>query len=128
MSNLVAVRPIHNDADLTAALARINEICRAVPGTAEGDELDVLATLVVSYEREHYPVGPLNPIEAIRFALDQKGLRDKDLIPYIGSQSRVSDVLAGRRALTLGMIKKLHDGLGIPLECLIADAQTGSGS
>jgi HTH-type transcriptional regulator / antitoxin HigA len=121
MSNLVTVRPIHTDADLTGALARINEICDAKPGTPEGDELDVLVTLAVAYEREHYPVGPPNPIAAIRFALDQNALKDKDLIPFIGSQSRVSDVLSGRRGLTITMIRRLHEGLGIPLECLVAE-------
>lgn len=124
MSNHVIVRPIRTDADLTDALARINEICAAEPGTPDGDELDVLVTLAVAFEREHYPVGPPNPIAAIRFALDQRGLKDKDLIPFIGSQSRVSDVLSGRRTLTLAMIRRLHEGLGIPLECLVSEAST----
>ena len=119
MSHTITVRPIETDEDLAAALKRVEQIIGAKRGTPEGAELDVLGTLIVAYEKEHYPIEALGPIEAIRYALDEAGLKDKDLIPYIGPQPRVSDVLAGRRKLSLNMIRRLHEGLGIPLESLI---------
>jgi HTH-type transcriptional regulator/antitoxin HigA len=119
MSHAVTVRPIRTDDDLTAALERAGQIINARRGTAEGDELDVLSTLIVAYEREHEHFEPLSPIETIRYTLKRKGLKEKDLVPYIGSPSRVSDVLSGRRRLNIAMIEKLHAGLGIPFERLI---------
>ncbi len=119
MSHPITVRPIENDEDLAAALCRVEQIIGAKRGTPEGAELDVLGTLIVAYENEHYPIEVLGPIDAIRYALDEAGLKDKDLIPFIGPQPRVSDVLAGRRQLSLSMIRRLHEGLGIPLESLI---------
>ena len=119
MSHAVTVRPIRTDEDLTAALERAGQIVSAHRGTAEGDELDILSTLIVAYEREHERFEPLGPIETIRYTLKRKGLKEKDLVPYIGSPSRVSDVLSGRRKLNLAMIEKLHAGLGIPFERLI---------
>jgi len=126
MSHAVTVRAIETDEDLAAALRRVEAIIGAKRGTPEGAELDVLGALIVAYEREHYPIEALGPIEAIRYALDEAGLKDKDLIPFIGPQPRVSDVLAGRRQLSLGMIRRLHEGLGIPLESLIQPSGASS--
>jgi len=124
MCHVVTVRPIETDEDLTFALKRVEQIIGAKRGTREGAELDILGALIVAYEREHHPIEALGPIEAIRYALDEAGLKDKDLIPYLGPQSRVSDVLAGRRQLSLSMIRRLHAGLGIPLESLIQPTTT----
>ena len=88
-------------------------------GTPEGDRLDVLVTLVEAWERQHYPLGFPDPIEAIKYHMDQKGLQPRDLIPFIGSRNRVHEVLNRRRSLTLNMIRRLHEGLGIPAESLI---------
>jgi HTH-type transcriptional regulator/antitoxin HigA len=91
----------------------------AKPGTDEGDELDVLATLVDAYEAEHFPMDSPDPVEAIRFRMEQLGLERKDLEPFIGSRARVSEVLNRRRGLSLKMIRALHEELDIPLEALI---------
>ena len=88
-------------------------------GTPEGDHLDVLVMLVEAWERQHYPLGFPDPIEAIKYHMDQKGLQPRDLIPFIGSRNRVHEVLNRRRSLTLNMIRRLHEGLGIPAESLI---------
>ena len=92
---------------------------RAKRGTPEGDRLDVLVTLVEAWERQHYPLGFPDPIEAIKYHMDQNGLQPRDLIPFIGSRNRVHEVLNRRRSLTLNMIWRLHEGLGIPAESLI---------
>ena len=91
-----------------------------MPGTDEGDELDVLATLVDAYEAENFPIKSPDPIEAIKFRMEQLGLERKDLEPFIGSRARVSEVLNKRRGLSLKMIKALHEELDIPLEALIS--------
>ena len=93
----------------------------AKANTPEGDELDVLATLVEVYESKHFPIHAPNPIEAILFRMDQNGLKDKDLIPFIGQSGRVSEVLNYSRKLTLPMIRKLHSGLNIPTTSLIQE-------
>ncbi len=116
------IRPVKTEKDYDAALARIEQLWGAEPGTREGDELDVLLALVGVYEDEHHPVPPPSPIEAIRFVMEQKGLKNSDLIPYLGSRPRVSEVLNGKRRLTLKMIRSLHSGLGIPAEILIRDS------
>lgn len=113
------IRPIHNEADHRAALERVEALMDAEPGTEEGDELEVLVALIEAYEDRHYPVEAPDPIEAIRFRMDQQGLTPKDLEPYIGHSGRVSEVLNRKRALSLQMIRRLHEGLGIPLESLI---------
>lgn len=113
------IRPIHNEADHQAALERLESLMDAEPGTTEGDELEVLATLIEAYEARHYPVEPPDPIEAIRFRMDQAGLTPKDLEPFIGHSGRVSEILNRKRGLSLNMIRRLHQGLGIPLESLI---------
>jgi len=115
------IKPIKTEADYEAALERIGRLMNAQLGTPEGDELDVLATLVEHYESQRHPMDAPNPIEAIRFRMDQYGLQDKDLVPYIGRSGRVSEVLGYKRKLTLPMIRKLHAGLNIPTESLVQD-------
>jgi HTH-type transcriptional regulator/antitoxin HigA len=107
---------IKTEAEYQATLARIEAIFDAKPGTAKGDELELLLLLVSTYEDRTYPIDLPDPIEALRFRMDQEGLKPKDLIPYIGSKSKVSEVLSGRRALSLTMIRKLVAGLHFPAE------------
>ena len=112
---------IKTDEQYSAVLARIETLINedVKPGTERGDELDVLVTLVELYESKHIPIGLPNPIEAIRFRMEQSGLRQQDLVPYIGNRSKVSEVLNGKRPLSLNMIRALHTGLGIPAEVLL---------
>ena len=114
------LKPIKNKTQLKQALIRIDELWGAKQNTEKGDELDVLMLLVEKYEEEHYPMPPSDPIEAIKFLMEQKALTRKDLEPYLGTRARVSEVLNKKRNLTLPMIKKLHEGLNIPYNCLIA--------
>ncbi len=114
------LKPVKNNRELNRALKRIEELWGAKPNTSSGDELDVLMLLVEKYEDEHYAIPASDPIEAIKFLMEQKNLSRKDLEPYIGTSGRVSEVLNRKRKLTLAMIKKLHEGLNIPYECLIA--------
>lgn len=109
---------IKNDAELEEALAEMSRLWNCEPGTHEEDKLDVLALLVDAYETKHYPIDPPDPIEAIKFRMEQGGLTRKDLEPYLGGKNRVSEVLNGKRRLSIGMIQKLHQGLNIPLESL----------
>ena len=113
------LKPIRSDLELNRALERIDELWGAKPGTARGDELDVLMLLVERYEEEHFPIPASDPIEAIKFLMEQNELNRKDLEPYIGARGRVSEVLNRKRNLTLPMIKRLHEGLKIPYESLI---------
>ena len=115
----MTIRPIRNASDHESALKRIQALVSAKPGTDEGDELDVLTTLVDAYEAEHFPIDSPDPIEAIKFRMEQMGLDRKDLEPFIGSRARVSEVLNKRRGLSLKMIRTLHEELNIPLEALI---------
>jgi HTH-type transcriptional regulator/antitoxin HigA len=112
---------IKNEAEYDQALARIDDIMDADPGTPEGDELELLVTLVELYEKVHYPIDLPDPIEAIKFRMEQAGLKQKDLIPYIGSRSKVSEVLSHQRPLSIAMIRRLHEGLGIPAEVLLKE-------
>jgi HTH-type transcriptional regulator/antitoxin HigA len=114
------IKPIRSDDDLAEAFARLEQLWGAEIGTSEGDELEVLAVLIEKYEDKHYPMPPSDPIEAIKFRMDQQGLTPRDLEPYIGSSGRVSEVLNRKRKLSLAMIKRLHDGLRIPYESLLA--------
>ena len=98
---------------MTAALAEIERLVDAKPGTADGDRLDVLATLVEAYEQQHYPILPPDPVEAILYFMESRGLSRKDLEPYLGSRAKVSEVLNRKRQLSIEMIRRLHDGLGI---------------
>jgi HTH-type transcriptional regulator/antitoxin HigA len=122
------IRPIRSKSDYDAALTRIETLMDGdpAPGTTAGDELEVLTTLVEAYEARKYPVDPPDPIDAILFRMEQAGLSRKDLEPYIGHSGRVSEVLSGRRALSLEMIRRLNEGLGIPLETLIRPAKHAS--
>ena len=113
------IRPIRTDQDYQAVLARVGDIFEAEPDTAEGDELDVLTTLISAYEDQHYPIELPDPITAIKFRMEQQGLSQSDLKPYIGTSSKVSEVLSGKRPLTLKMICALNEHLGIPAEVLI---------
>ena len=113
------LKPIKNDRELTRALKRIDDLWGAKPGTPKGDELDVLMLLVEKYEDENYGIPASDPIEAIKFLMEQNSLSRKDLEPYIGASGRVSEVLSRKRNLTLVMIKKLHKGLNIPYDSLI---------
>ena len=116
---MMDIRPIRSKADHESALARIAELMSADVGTPEGDELDILATLIEAYEQKHFPIGTADPVEAINFRMEQLGLVRKDLEPFLGSRHRVSEVLNRRRGLSLAMIRRLHKGLRIPLEVLI---------
>ena len=116
------VKPIRNKRDYEAALAGIEQRMHARRGTAEGDELDVLVTLVEAYEARHFPLDLPDPVAAIRFAMEQKNLTVKDLVPFIGRPNRVYEILNRKRPLTMSMAWKLHTGLGIPAESLIKQA------
>lgn len=116
------IRPIKTERDYEQALARINQLMDAKTGTEAGDELDVLVTLAEAYESKHHPIHPPDPIEAIKFRMEQMGLTRKDLEPIIGGRGRVSEVLSRRRSLSLEMIRRLHAELHIPLESLIGTA------
>ncbi len=116
---MVNVRPIRTEADYEAALARVAELMDAREGTPEGEELDVLADLVEVYEDKHFPMGYPDPVAAIEFCMDQQDLAPRDLVPYIGSRARVSEVLSGKRAITMSMARALHEHLGIPAEVLL---------
>lgn len=115
------IRPVKTDEDYEYALKRIEVLFGADPESNEGDELQILLTLITAYENENHRIPPPSPIEAIRFVMDQRGLKQSDLIPYIGSRPRVSEILNGKRNLTLKMIRNLHLGLNIPAEILIQD-------
>lgn len=114
------IKPIRNDDDLKQAFQRLEAIFQAEEGTPEADEMEVLVTLIERYEDKHYPIAPSDPIEAIKFRMDQQGLSPRDLEPYIGPSGRVSEVLNRKRPLSLRMVKRLHDGLNIPYESLLA--------
>ncbi len=118
------IRPIRSRADHRAALKEIESLMGAKAGSPEGDRLDVLATLVEAWERKHFPVDMPDAIEAVRFCMEQRGLSPKDLVPMIGQLNRVYEVLARRRPLTLTMIRRLHEGLGIPAESLIRGVES----
>lgn len=114
------IKPIRTEQDYMATLEEINGLMAAEYGTPEGDRLDVLATLVEAWERDHYPMEAPDPIDAIKFAMEQRGLEAKDLVPMIGRANRVYEVLSRKRPLTLNMIRRLHKDLGIPAESLLA--------
>ena len=118
------IKPIRTAKDLKAALAEISKLMESDPdiGTPKGDRLDVLVTLVQAYEAKHFPMALPDPVEAIKFRMEQQGLKPKDLEPMIGKSNRVYEVLARKRSLTIGMIRKLHSGLGIPAHSLIQEA------
>ena len=120
---MMKIRPIKSEADYAAALAEIERLWGAEPNTAKGDKLDVWIALVEAYERTHHPIDPPDPVEAIKFRMEQMGLSRKDLEASIGSRGRVSEVLNRKRELSLKMIRELHHNFNIPLESLIGDRQ-----
>jgi len=113
------IKPIKTDQDYRWALAEVEALMTAEADTAEGERLDILTTLIEAYEQKHYPLDMPDPVEAIKFSMDQKGLTPKDLEPMIGRLNRVYEVLNHTRPLTLRMIRNLHRNLGIPAESLI---------
>ena len=114
------IKPIKTEQDYNMSIKRIEQLWGARRDTPEGDELDLLCTLVESYEMKHYPIAPPDPIDAIKFRMEQMGMTKADMVKYLGSQSRVSEILNGKRRLTLKMIKSLYKGLKIPAEILLA--------
>ena len=114
------IKPIRNDDDLQQAFYRLEKIFQAQEGTPEADEREILVTLIEAYENKNYPINPPDPIEAIKFRMEQQGLTAKDLEVFIGSSGRVSEILNRKRPLSLRMIKRLHEGLRIPYESLLA--------
>ena len=117
------IKPIRNDADLQSAFHLLEGIFQAKEGTPEADEAEILVTLIEAYENKHYPIGPAGPVEAIKFRMEQQGLTPRDLEAYIGPSGRVSEVLNRKRSLSLRMVKRLHKGLHIPYESLLAEEQ-----
>ena len=115
----MTIKPIRNDGDLRAAFRQLETIFQAEEGTPEADEREILVALIEAYENQHYPIGPADPVEAIKFRMEQQGLTPRDLETYIGSSGRVSEVLNRKRPLSLRMVKRLHDGLHIPYESLL---------
>src|SRR5712691_4634769 len=118
------LKPIRTEADYEAALAEVERLWGARAGTPEGDRLDILATLVDAYENEHYPMDPPDPIEAIKFRMEQQGLTRRDLEGILGTRTRVAEVLNRRRGLSINMIRRLHERLGISAEVLIRPIKT----
>ena len=116
---MASVRPIRTEADYEAALARIEALMNARAGSPDGEELDVLTDLVEHYEEKRDPLGFPDPVTAIEFRMDQEGLTERDLVPWIGSPALVADVLARKRALTISMARALHEHLGIPADILL---------
>jgi HTH-type transcriptional regulator / antitoxin HigA len=114
------IKPIRSEADYQAALKEIDKLIESQPGTPEGDRMDVLATLVEAYEAKHFPIPePDDPVEVLGYYMESRGLNRSDLIPYLGSKERVSEVLNRKRGLSLEMIRRLHDGLGIPADLIV---------
>jgi HTH-type transcriptional regulator/antitoxin HigA len=113
------IRPIRTETDYEAALAEIERLFDAEPNNPENDRLDVFTTLVEAYEAHHYPIPEPDPVEAIKYYMESRGLSRADLEPYIGGRARVAEVLNRKRALSLNMIRRLYAGLGIPAEVLV---------
>ena len=118
------IQPIHTEDDYQKALDRIEEIFDAKPESEEGDELEILGILVDEYEKKHFSIPSPKPVEAIKFRMDQLGLEQKDLAKILGSKSRASEILSGKRSLSLRQIKLLYKKLGIPAEILIQEPES----
>ena len=116
------IKPIRSKADYRAALKAVENLMSARAGSPEGDRLDVMVTLIEAYERKHFPLDPPDPVEAIKFRMEQMALAPKDLVPMIGQLNRVYEILNRKRPLTLQMIRRLHSKLGIPAESLIKES------
>ncbi|MDZ4254049.1 MAG: transcriptional regulator [Sulfuritalea sp.] len=123
------IRPIHTEADYKAALREVSAYfdSEPEPGTPDGDRFEVLLALVESYEAKHFPVDYPDPVEAIKFRMEQAGLTPKDLVPAIGRLNRVYEILARKRPLTINMIWRLHEKFGIPAESLIRPPKLTAG-
>jgi HTH-type transcriptional regulator / antitoxin HigA len=117
------LKPVRTEADYDAALAEIERLMDAGPGTAAGDRLDILTTLVEAYEAEHHPIDAPDPIAALEYFMEQRGISRADLVPLLGSRSRVSEILNRRRRLTIEMAWRLHRELGMPAEAVIKPYQ-----
>jgi len=122
----MSIKPIKSERDYRRALKLINALIDAKPNTPNGDRLEILVTLVDAWEEKHHPIDPPDPIEAIRFAMEQRGLTRQDLEPLIGSRARVAEILNHKRRLTLPMIRRLHDQLGIAADVLIRPSRRNS--
>lgn len=118
---MISLKPIKNEQDYLAALIRLEQIFDAKLNSAAGDELEILAILIDKYEEEVDPIDFPDPIEAIKFSMEQKGIRQKDLVEIIGYKTRVSEILSKKRKLTLAMIRKLHEKLRIPTDVLVRE-------
>ena len=116
---MMDIKILKNEAEYEAALVRMDALMDAATGSPEEEELELLAVLVEKYEEEHYPIEYPDPVEAIKFRMEQEGLEPKDMIKYLGSQSKVSEVLNYKRSLSLAMIRELNQGLDIPAEVLL---------
>lgn len=114
------IKPIRNEADYDAALKEIEKLFESQPGTPEGDRMEILVTLVEAYEARNFPIPiPDDPVQVLEYYMESRGLERSDLIPYLGSKERVSEILNRKRGLSLAMIRRLHSGLGIPTDLLI---------
>jgi len=122
------IRPIKTEADYKATLGEIEKFWDSEPDTPESDRLDILVTLVEAYETKHYPIDPPDPVDAIKFRMEQMGLTDKDLGKYMGGRGRVTKILNRQLPLSLDMIRKLHKNLGIPAEVLISEPSISEGT
>ena len=120
------LKPIRSETDYDAALREVESLWGAKRGTPDGDRLDILATLIDAYEAEHYRMDPPDPVEAIKFRMEQQGLTRRDLEPIIGTRTRVAEVLNRKRGLSIEMIRRLHDRLGISAEVLIRPSRLDS--
>ena len=118
------IKPIKSERDYRRVLKEIDQLMGARPNTPQGDRLDVLTTLVEAWEEKHHPIDPPDPVAAIRFVMEQRGVTRGDLEPLIGSRARVAEVLNGKRRLTLPMIRRLHESLGIPADALIREPRS----
>ena len=122
------IKPIKTRSDYKAALKIIEGLMDATAGTPDGDRLDVLSVLVEAYETKNFPIDAPDPVEAIKFRMEQQGLERRDLEPMIGTRARVSEVLSGKRGLSLNMIRRLNTGLNIPAGVLIQESQGKKGT
>jgi HTH-type transcriptional regulator/antitoxin HigA len=113
------IQPVRTEAEHDAAVEHITRLMGVEPGSAASDELEILVTLVDAYEAKHFPVNLPDPVAILKFQMEQQGLTRKDLEPMLGSRARVSEILTGKRALTLPMIRRLHHAMGIPLDLLV---------
>lgn len=122
----MTIHPIHSKSDYEKALNRIEAIFDAKSGTSEGDELEILGILVEDYEKRHHPIDAPDPVEAVRFRMEQLGLTQRDLAVMVGSKSRASEILSGKRTMSLRVIRILNQSLGIPAEVLLGQEEPAS--